>query len=54
MTVVLQRDSNGREVLWLCASCGQSFTLGWGNQCNACLEQERRHNELVAAIKDSR
>jgi hypothetical protein len=51
MTIVLQRDKNGREVLWKCSSCGQPFDLGWGSECNKCLTEERRHRELVAATK---
>jgi hypothetical protein len=47
---VLQRDSAGREVAWLCTSCGKPFTLGWGSECNACITAERRHKELLAVI----
>ena len=51
MNIVLQRDRYGREILWKCSTCGQPFDLGWGDQCNKCLTEERRHKELLAAIK---
>lgn len=50
---VLERDRFGRPILWRCSECGKPFDLGWGSMCNACIEVERRHQELVAAIRES-
>lgn len=51
---VLERDSNGREILWQCSDCGKPFDLGWGSQCNQCIRDEKRHRELLKAITESR
>jgi hypothetical protein len=51
MTIVLQRDSNGREILWQCSDCGKPFNLGWGSRCNACVLAARRHAELIEVLK---
>lgn len=50
VSIVLERNRQGREILWRCASCGQPFNLGWGDECNACITAERRHRELLAAL----
>lgn len=47
---VLERDRNGRAILWQCSDCGKPFDLGWGSQCNACIKADERHRELVAAL----
>jgi hypothetical protein len=51
---VLERDKWGRELAWQCSECGKPFQLGWGSMCNACIKEERRHQELIAAIRDSK
>lgn len=51
MSEVLERDRNGRETLWRCRECAKPFTLGWGDLCNACIAAERRHRELLEAIR---
>lgn len=48
---VLERDRFGRELLWQCSDCGQPFNLGWGSRCNRCINEERRHREIVAELK---
>lgn len=50
MTIVLARNRDGKEILWQCAECGKPFNLGWGDYCNACIAQQRRHEELVKAL----
>jgi len=50
MTIVLARDAHGREVLWQCSTCGKPFNLGWGSRCNRCIEDDRKHNELIAVM----
>lgn len=34
-----------------CYECGLVKSQMWGDACNECREKERRHRELVAAIK---
>ena len=48
---VLRRSEDKRATLWQCSDCGQPFTLGWGSQCNRCITEERRHREIVAALR---
>ncbi len=50
MAIVLERDRNGRELLWQCMECGQPFNLGWDSLCNACISKAERHKELIKAI----
>lgn len=47
------RDWRGRVIGYRCIDCGGVFPSMWGNVCNKCREDERRHRELVAAIKAS-
>ena len=47
MTIVLERDRFGREILWQCSDCGKPFNLGWGSRCNACIIAAERHEELL-------
>jgi hypothetical protein len=51
MTIVLERDGSGREILWQCSECGKPFNLGWGSKCNACIAQEKRHAQLIRTIR---
>jgi hypothetical protein len=48
---VLERDRNGREILWQCSECGKPFSSGWGTRCNSCIARQNRHAELIEAIK---
>lgn len=48
------KDWRGRAVGYRCIDCRGVFDAMWGNICNGCREQERRHQELVAAIKASK
>ena len=50
---VLERNRQGREILWQCSDCGQPFNLGWGSRCNSCIREAQRHNELIKAIRES-
>jgi hypothetical protein len=51
---VLDRDPYGRETLWQCSDCGQPFNLGWGSRCNKCIRDEKRHQELLTAIREAK
>lgn len=44
------RDADG----FLCHECGHIFQMMWGDTCNGCRAIERRHQELLAAIKEHR
>jgi hypothetical protein len=48
---VLDRNREGREILWQCSECGEPFNRGWGSCCNGCIAAERRHKELVKALR---
>ena len=52
--IVLERDGNGREILWKCSDCGQSFNLGWGSRCNKCIHDKKRHQEILEAIRSAK
>lgn len=45
------RDWRGRIIGYRCWECGNVELSMWGDTCNACREKERRHQELIAAIK---
>ena len=49
---VLDRDGSGRPILWECSECGEPFNTGWDSRCSACITAERRHQELINAIKE--
>lgn len=36
-----------------CWTCGEVFNKMWGETCNGCRDKERRHQELINAIKQS-
>ena len=53
--IVLGRDDiTGREILWKCSDCGQPFNLGWGSRCNKCIHDEKRHQEILEAIRSAK
>ena len=54
MSIVLERSAEGRPTLWKCFECGKPYTLGWGDYCNACIANMKRHQELLAAIQSRR
>lgn len=35
-----------------CWTCGGVFDRMWGDTCNHCRETERRHQELLSALKN--
>jgi hypothetical protein len=45
----------GRGVLvgYRCQECDQVKSAMWGEVCNECREKERRHQELLDAIRSS-
>jgi len=43
-----------RVIGYRCRECGGVFQSMWGETCNGCREKERRHQELLAAIKAGR
>lgn len=44
-------DGYGRLIGYRCYECQQIKPAMWGEVCNECREKERRHQELLAAIK---
>lgn len=47
------RDAYGEIAGFRCWECGHIFQSMWGDTCNGCREKERRHRELVEAVKGS-
>lgn len=47
------RNGWGRLVGFRCFECGGIFEKMWGEVCNGCRETERRHREMIAAMKAS-
>lgn len=45
-------DARGKTIGFRCLQCGNVVQSMWGNLCNQCREDERRHQELIAAIRD--
>lgn len=45
------RDGRGRLIGFRCWTCQKVAPSMWGETCNECREVERRHQELIAAIK---
>lgn len=48
------RDWRGRTIGYRCLDCGEVVQQMWGNTCNKCRDKERRHQELIAAIKSAK
>ena len=46
------RDWQGRIVAYLCFNCNEPQISMWGMYCNKCREEERRHKEILKAIKE--
>ena len=45
------RDWRGDVVGYRCRICGEVYGSMWGDICNKCREEERRHKELLGAIR---
>lgn len=45
------RGTGARIVGYRCHECQQVKPAMWGETCNECREKERRHQELLAAIR---
>lgn len=43
----------GDPIGYRCDDCGKVVSSMWGYTCNECREKERRHKELIAAIRAS-
>jgi hypothetical protein len=37
-----------------CWTCREIFDSMWGETCNGCRDTEKRHKELIAAIKSTK
>ena len=48
------KDSQGKTVGFRCWECGDIVSSMWGEHCNKCREKERRHQELLKAIKEKK
>jgi len=48
------RDDSGFEIAWVCDGCDQVVTSAWGDLCYPCHDKERRHRELIRAIRESK
>jgi hypothetical protein len=44
-------DWRDRVVGYRCRECGGVYQSMWSDTCNGCREKERRHQELLAAIR---
>lgn len=47
------KDGRGNIIGYRCINCGGVFPAMWANICNECRDKERRHRELIAAIRAS-
>ena len=45
------RDFNGRISGFVCNRCGRVVQSMWGNTCNSCREEDRKHDELIRALR---
>lgn len=45
------RDWQNKLVGFKCINCGIIYESGWGNNCNKCRNEERKHKEILQAIK---
>jgi len=46
------RNWQGKTIGFKCSECGSIVSFMWGDVCNSCREVERRHQELLKAIKE--
>jgi hypothetical protein len=45
------KDGWGQTAGFRCFECGWVFQSMWGDICNGCRKKERRHQEMLDAIK---
>lgn len=45
------RDDRGVEVAWYCNGCGNPSSSLWCGLCKPCQQEERRHRELIEALR---
>lgn len=48
------RGSDGKTIGFECFRCGGMYQRMWGETCNKCRDDDRKHAELVAALKQPR
>lgn len=48
------RDNRGAVVGFWCQECREVYQSMWGETCNGCREKERRHQEVLAALRGPR
>lgn len=48
------RNWRGEVVGFRCFECGNIYESGWGEKCNNCRTAERRHREIIEAIKSGK
>lgn len=46
-------DSNDKTIGYRCSECGKVYSSMWGDVCDKCRAEERRHQELIKAIKET-
>jgi len=46
--------SGDKTVGFKCSRCGGVFPSMWGDICNKCRDDERKHQELLKAIRKAR
>jgi hypothetical protein len=49
---VAARDSRGMEAAWFCNGCDRAVTSMFAGLCTPCQRAERRHREIVEALKN--
>ena len=45
------RNRDGKVIGYECFTCGGMFQRMWGTVCNECRDKERRHQEILAAMR---
>lgn len=45
------KDLHGNLIGYRCHECGGIFQVMWGETCNGCRATERRHQELLTALR---
>jgi len=45
------KDGRGNVIGYRCINCSGVLPAMWANICNECRDKERRHRELIAAIR---
>ena len=47
-------DNSGNIIGYKCTTCGEVFDSMLGDNCNRCWTEERRHQEILKAIKENK